>query len=121
MQHAPDVTLPRSAADALALWQDGKPVPAFRVASEGASQLDIWTLAFAMLDARNIGLGVKFPLPANPRLSAAESKIALEITKAAIGHGYARMLQINLAGGGEPIFVQKPRAINDDANPSMLT
>lgn len=114
MQHAPDVTLPRTAADAIALWDSGKPVPAFRVESEGANQNDIWAEAFDSLRDRIQPIG-------KLSLSVRETTVAREIAKAAAGHGYAKMVQNQLTGGGEPIFVTTLAlpAVVDQANPGI--
>lgn len=107
MQHAPEVTLPRTAADALGLWEAGKPVPAFRVESEGASQPSIWEWAFELISRGN-GL-MPGARAAGCLLTARERAVAQEIAKACTlkDRTYAQMVQIQLAGGGEPIFVTK--------------
>ena len=118
MQHESNVTLPRTAADALALWDAGQPVPAFRVESEGAAQSAIWAVAFEVISR----IGSNKPPVVNVGISTREALIALEIVKSLTSktvNPYARMVQIQLTGGGEPIFVQKPApaAIVDGANP----
>lgn len=132
MQHAPNVTLPRTVADALALWHNHQQVPAFRVESQGASQPDIWAAAFAYMDAAVISrrpdalsdreLAIALQLAENAR----DVKIVRRVNVG--GHGYAKMVQINLAGGGEPIFVNKADvtkpttpAAGDGANPGTLS
>jgi hypothetical protein len=110
LQHAPNVTLPRTAADALKMWDAGEPVPAFRVESEGASQQDIWAFAFDLmrLGRRAVNEGAR-----SVNLNGREEQIAWEIFRSAAGHGFAGMVQTNLHGDGHPIFVQKPKAADD--------
>lgn len=122
-QHDPDVTLPRTAADALKLWDAGERVPAFRVESEGASQNDIWAVAFDAVASRGAD-------PVKTDLTTRELIVASELFIAMRGHGFAKMVQNNLHGAGEPIFVQrplhagdvsKPAAGDDGANPGRVS
>jgi len=123
MQHGPEVSLPRTPADALKLWDAGQKVPAFRVTSEGAAQSHIWQAAFELIRGEPEG----YVPPAQMPLSYGEQETARQLVTAMCGHGYAGMVQIQLNGGGEPIFVQRPTVlpaglvINDGANPGSLS
>jgi hypothetical protein len=95
----------RTAKDALAAWDRGDALTVFEVESEGASQQAIWAAAFEAIRA-GLGGSVDDANVALGPLSVRERLVTGEITKAALGHGWAKMLQIHR--DVRPITIQKP-------------
>jgi hypothetical protein len=95
--------MPYSAEDALALWDSGGDVPAFRVESEGASQDDIYAAAFDMLRGAILAAPVT-------TLTQRERDAALSIAHVANLKGWAVMVQTHIHPNSPAITVRKPAA-----------
>ena len=94
-------SIPRTAAAALELWDAGKPVPAFQVESEGASQEEIYGFAFELLrDDTTVG-------DAPATLSDRERAIAYSIASVARSKGWAMMLKQHIGPGIPALTIQK--------------
>lgn len=48
--------MPNTWEEALAMWDAGEPVPAFQVESEGATQQQLWRLAFDVMRDSSVAL-----------------------------------------------------------------
>lgn len=102
--------IPRTAADALALWQAGEPVPAFEVESEGAPQRLIYAAAFEIILSQLGGAAFTTPLGLTKReIEAAESIAAVALAK-----GWAPMLKQHRHESIAEIIVQKPKSVASD-------
>jgi hypothetical protein len=106
----------RTAQDALEAWDAGEPLTVFEVESEGASQQAIWAVAFDYMSTEvpPQGASESEQLEAVARLvedakaaslTRREAIVAAEVAKAAIGHGWAKMLQIHREC--KPLTIQK--------------
>jgi hypothetical protein len=97
--------LPRTAQEALALWDEGKPVPAFKVESEGASQDQIYGFAFELIRAHVTQQGDPVD---SPTLNDRERGVAYSICQVALTKGWAKMLHQHIGEHIPAIVVQKP-------------
>lgn len=98
--------IPRTAADALALWDEGKPVPAFQVETEGASQDHIYGFAFELIRAT---LTEKGDPADSPTLNDRERGVAYSISQVALSKGWAAMLRQHVGQHIPAITVQKAK------------
>jgi len=97
--------LPGTAADALAAWDAGKNLRAFRVTTEGASQEEIYTAAFDMIRDGN--------LPDSARdfegLTIVEAQSAHSIAFVALRQGWATMVLDQIHVRSPEISIRKPQ------------
>jgi hypothetical protein len=104
----PTGAIPRTAQDALALWDAGKPVPAFHVESEGSSQDDIYGFAFALIRG-----GGSEPADVSatdfPMLNDRERGVAYSLAQVAQSKGWAMMLRQHIGEHIPAITVQKAK------------
>jgi hypothetical protein len=96
--------LPFTVKDALAAWDEGKPLRAFRVTSEGSTQKAIYAAAFEMLREGN--------LPDSARdfegLTIIEAQAAHSIAFVAQRNGWAQMVQGHIHPNSPEITITKP-------------
>lgn len=100
---------PKTAAEALKLWDDGADVPAFRVESQDATQQQIYAAAFEMIRASVA------PTDASPnlihttarKLTQREVHVAKSIAQIALKFGWRAMLQQHIGEQIPAITVQK--------------
>jgi len=99
---------PKTAAEALALWDSGQPVPAFQVESEGADQEEIYALAFELL---RIGIiGKEMTSEAGTSLTDRERAVAYSIAQVAKDKGWAIMVASHVGPQIPAVTVQKKKA-----------
>lgn len=95
--------LPFTAKDALAIWDEGKPLLAFRVNSEGATQEAIYAAAFEMIREGD--------LPGSARdydgLTIIEAQSAHSIAFVALRNGWAQMVQGHIHPNSPEITIRK--------------
>jgi hypothetical protein len=102
----PDETavLPFTVKDALAAWDEGKPLRAFRVTSEGTTQDAIYAAAFELIREGD--------LPASARdldgLTIIEAQSAHSIAFVALRNGWAQMVQGHIHPNSPEITIKKP-------------
>lgn len=102
-----DVPVPKTAADALRLWDAGHKVRAFRVESEDAGQEVIYGVAFDIIAGRNPGFVGSKPA----ELTIREYEVALSIVHVAKLKGWKKMVREHTDSGHIPeILVWKPKA-----------
>ena len=96
--------LPFTAKDALALWDEGKPLRAFRVASEGSTQDQIYAAAFEMIrEGELAGSARDFE-----GLTVLEAQSAHSIAFVANRNGWANMVQSHVHANSPEITIKKP-------------
>jgi len=95
---------PKTAAEALALWDSGEPVPAFQVESEGAEQEKIYALAFELLR------GKEMTSEAGVSLTERERAVAYSIAQVAKSKGWAVMVASHVGPQIPAITIQKKKA-----------
>jgi hypothetical protein len=82
---------PKTASEALELWDAGTTLQAFHVDTEGADQVEIWGAAFEIL--RKVQLaGKPDQIPRDLKLSDREHSVALSIAIVAAEKGWAAMM-----------------------------
>lgn len=103
-----NAALPFTVKDALATWDEGKPLRAFRVNTEGSSQDAIYAAAFEMIREGD--------LPGSARdfegLTILEAQSAHSIAFVALRNGWAQMVQSHIAPNSPEITIRKPAASN---------
>jgi len=96
--------LPFSVKDALALWDEGKPLRAFRVNTEKATQEQIYAAAFEMIREGD--------LPGSARdyegLTILEAQSAHSIAFVALKQGWAQMVLGHVHANSPEITIKKP-------------
>jgi hypothetical protein len=95
---------PKTAKEALELWDSGAPVPAFQVESEGADQDEIYALAFELMR------GAEIPSGSGPALTDREREVAYSIAKVAQDKGWAIMVASHVGPQVPAITIQKKKA-----------
>ena len=111
--------LPKTAEDALALWDAGEPVPAFHVESEGASQEAIYACAFELLRDFSVLAGnVAFGTLASSNFAADCAKHGLTDREVDAAHsiayvaalkGWIAMIRQHVGTHIQAISVTKPQ------------
>jgi len=96
-------TMPVTAKEALALWDKGKPVPAFQVETAPERQSEVYAAAFEMIRAGDI-----HDLDATD-LSDREKDVARSIAHVAKESGWARMVSQHVHRDSPEITVRKPK------------
>ena len=93
--------LPRTAEEAVELWDKGEPLAAFEVESEGAHQQEIYAHAIELLRrGRIVDRAPVFPIIAPPAdFTKREKDTAQSIAYVALLKGWAAMVAQHLAGG----------------------
>lgn len=96
--------LPQTVTDALAAWDAGSTLRAFRVNTEGAPQEEIYAAAFEMIREGD--------LPGSARdyegLTIAEAQSAHSIAFVALRNGWANMVLGHIHPNSPEITIQKP-------------
>jgi hypothetical protein len=124
--------IPKTAQDALALWDAGEAVPAFRVEAEDSEQETIYAAAFELIRHENTDCtktgDPKKPLQFGPiassswaefcawnKLTDRELEVSNSIAHVAILKGWSAMLRQHIGEHIPSITVQKP---NDAKTPA---
>jgi hypothetical protein len=95
--------MPLTAKDALALWDSGKPVPAFQVETLPERQTEVYAAAFEV-----IRKGESYDL-ASTDLSDREIDVANSIAHVAKESGWAKMVSQHIHRDSPAITVKKPK------------
>lgn len=93
--------IPRTAPQALALWDAGEPVPAFQVESEANEQETIWGAAFDQLAGRETP-------PPPEKFTARERDVIKSIVFVAKELGWAVMVSRHVDVRSPAITIRKP-------------
>ena len=112
---------PKTAQDALALWDAGEPVPAFRVEAEDSEQEAIYAVAFELIrrEEANLPVAITRLQPdelttlleqtKGHKLSVREFHVAHSIAFVAFKNGWAAMLRQHIGEHIPAITVTNPR------------
>jgi hypothetical protein len=98
---------PNTAKEALALWDEGKTLRAFRVNSEGSSQEEIYAAAFDMIRDTNVAPSAA-KLPDHKTLNKIEHESAHSIAFVAMRQGWSSMVQAHIHPNSPEITIRKP-------------
>jgi hypothetical protein len=96
--------LPFSVKDALAIWDEGKPLQAFRVNADTATQDQIYAAAFEMIRSGDLAGSARD----YEGLTVKEAQSAHSIAFVALRDGWARMVHGHIHSNSPAITVKKP-------------
>lgn len=99
-------SLPKFAADALALWDSGEALQAFQVETEGAEQEEIYAMAFTLIRATIEGKPAA-EVPRSLALTDREHDVAASIAHIACTKGWAAMVRQHVGPHIEAITIRK--------------
>jgi hypothetical protein len=110
---SPAAKIPKTAKEALELWDGMHPVPAFRVETENADQEQVYWAAFeclrTLLSLPESVLGLAVNAIVGEGLTKRESEVALAIAQTARRFGWAKMIEQHTSSGHIPaITIQRP-------------
>src|ERR1700732_4407231 len=108
-----EIKIPKTAREALELWDGMHPVPAFRVQTENADQEQVYYAAFeclrTLLTLPEGVLCLAVNVVVGEGLTKRESDVALGIAQTARRFGWAAMIEQHTASGHIPaITIQRP-------------
>lgn len=96
-----EIKNPRTAPQALALWDSGEPVPAFEVESDGATQDELWGAAIDQLAGRS---------SAPTKFTKRERDVIASIVFVAKKIGWSEMVRRHIHDKSPAITIRKPAA-----------
>jgi hypothetical protein len=105
--------MPLTAKDALALWDSGKPVPAFQVETAPERQTEVYAAAFELirdgLTTPADEFWARLDTDSEHSLSFRERDVALSIGTVALQSGWAKMVSQHIHRDSPAITVRKPK------------
>ena len=107
-------TMPISAKDAVALWKAGKPVPAFQVQGSPDRQVQIYEVAFEMIEGDYNLTTLEKPelqrmAPGGTNLNPTEFMTAWSIAFVAKQEGWAKMVQTHVHEKSPAMTIERPK------------